>query len=380
MRKIFTLTERRADYGRIKAVLQEIQQSRELELALIVTGAHLLPEQGNTIEVVKKDGFPIDAIVPVFSGEEKDTGADMVRALGRAIIGMTNALEKIKPDILLVGFDLGAHLAAAIAGAHMNLPIAHLEGGEVTGSIDESIRHAITRFAHIHLPTSELGKQRLIAMGENPKYIFCVGDPALDIILNMEFIPAEKLAGEFKLDLSRPVILVVQHPVTTEADEASGQVLKTLSAVKRAGEQAIFICPNVDAGGRRMREAFENARIQLYENMPFETFTSLMKISSVMVGNSSSAIREAPIFHLPAVNIGTRQNGRERAGNVIDVGYDEEEIYQAIRKAIHDQSFRQKLQNLHNPYGDGKASQKIVEVLKSIDLTDRSLIQKRLAY
>ena len=380
MRRICAITERRADYSKLKPVLQKLEEEPEFELQVIITGQHLLPELGHTVELVESDGFTIAARVPVFSKNKNDSGADMVRALGQAMIGLTDALERIAPDIMLVGFDLGAHLAAAIAAAHMNIPVAHIEGGELTGSIDESLRHATTRFAHLHFASNEASTQRLIRMGENPKYVFNVGCPSLDALLNMDFIPPEKLAQEFDLNLSQPLILVLHHPVTTEADKATEQIMLTLEAVKKTGMQAIFIYPNIDAGGWRIIKVIEKTKIQNYKNLPFEVYASLMKLASVLVGNSSSGIMEAPSLKLPAVNIGTRQQGRMQAENVINTGYHSEEIYDAIMKAINDKQFRKSLDGCKNPYGDGRASARIVEVLKSIDLRDPALIQKRLAY
>ena len=380
MKRICAITERRADYSKLRPVLQKIEEDPELELFLIVAGHHLLPELGHTVELVVSDGFTITARVSMFSEKEKGNGAEMAKALGRAIIGVTEATERIDPDIMLVGFDLGAHLAAAIAAAHMNILVGHIEGGEVTGSIDESLRHAITRFAHLHFASNDMSAQRLIRMGENPDYVFDVGCPSLDALCNMDYIPHQELAQTFNLDLSQPLILVVQHPVTTEADKADDQIMQTLNAVKKTRKQAIVIYPNIDAGGRSIIRVIERSKIQNYKNLPFEVYASLMKLASVIVGNSSSGIVEAPSLKLPAVNIGTRQQGRMQAENVINTDYNSEEIYNAIMKALYDKEFRKKLDSCRNPYGDGKASSRIVRILKSVDTHDPTLIQKKLAY
>jgi len=376
IRKICVITERRADYSRLKPVLQKIKQDPRLELFIIASGAHLLSETGRTIDLIKQDGFSIDANIQMFSKDKNDTGVEMSRALGRALIGIANALEKIKPDILLVGFDLGAHLAGAIAGAHMNIPVAHIQGGEVTGTIDESIRHAITKFAHIHFPSTAESAERIIKMGENPKYVFNVGCPAIDTILNTKFIPAHKLAEKFNINLSKPLILLIQHPVTTEVNEAENQIVKTLSAIKKINEQVILIHPNIDAGGRRILKIIKKTKIKRYKNLPFETFSSLMNISNLIVGNSSSGIREALLFKLPAINIGTRQQGREHANNVINVDYNEKEIYSAIKKALYDNKFKEKLKDYKSPYGDGRASERIVDILAKIKIKPEILQKK----
>lgn len=380
MKRICAVTERRADYSKLKPVLHKIEQDPEFELSLIVAGHHLLPEMGNTVSLVEEDGFNIIGRVPMFTNSKDDSGAEMAKALGRAMVGITETLEKVKTDCVLVGFDLGAHLAAAISAAHMNTLIAHLEGGEITGSIDESIRHAISRFAHIHFTETDASAKRLIKMGENPHYVFNVGCPSLDAILSLDFIPPQEMAARFNLDLSLPIILLVQHPVTTEANNSTDQILKTLAAVEKTGLQTVLIYPNIDAGGRRIIRAIEKTKTQSYENLPLEVYISLMNIASVIVGNSSSGIIEAPSFKMPAVNIGTRQQGRERTGNVIDVGYDTEEIYQAITKAVYDKDFRKGLEGCINPYGDGKASPRILEVLRGLDFHKPGLLQKRLAY
>lgn len=350
-----------------------------IELGLIVTGQHLVPALGNTVEDIERDGFPIVARLSVFQ-EEADSGAAMARVLGRALIGITETLEKFQPDLVFVNVDLGCQLAGAIAGAHMNIPVAHLDGGQVTGSIDESIRHAITKFAHIHFVCTPLSAQRVIGMGEDPRYVFTVGDPALDIILNAPRIPAGELARNLGLDLGRPLILVVQHPVTTQADHSVDQIVVTLEAVKRCGEPALLIFPNIDAGGRGIIRAIENSNIRHIPHLPFDQFISLMSIATVMVGNSSAGIREAPSFALPVVNIGIRQQGRERGANVIDVDHQVDQIEQAIRKALYDQEFRQRVKDAPNPYGDGHAAKRIVDTLLQLDLIDPTLIQKRLTY
>lgn len=380
MRRICAITERRADYSKLKPVLQNIEEDPELELHLIVTGHHLLPRLGHTVEIVESDGFNIVGRVPMFSEGVKDSGSEMARALGRVVIGITEALERVAPDIMLVGFDLGAHLAAAIVAAHMNITVAHIEAGELSGSIDEALRHATSRFAHLHFASNEVSAQRLVRMGENPKYVFNVGCPSLDALLTMGFMPPEELARKFGLDLSQPFILVLQHPVTTEADEATEQIMLTLEAVKKTGMQAILVYPNIDAGGRRIIRVIERTKIQNYRSLPFEVYASLMRHASVLVGNSSSGIVEAPYLKLPAINIGTRQQGRIQAENVINTGYDTEEIYAAVMTAIYDEEFRKRLDGCKNPYGDGRASSRIVKILKSVDLHDPVLIQKRLAY
>ncbi len=380
MIRVCAITERRADYSKLRPVLREIEKDPEFRLELIVTGQHLLPQLGLTSSLIENDGFDIASKIPIFSRNERDNGADMVKALGRTLIKVADVLEKLSPDLMLVGFDLGSHLAAAMAAAHMNIPVAHIEGGEVSGSIDESIRHAITRFAHVHFTSNRSAARRLVRMGENPKLVFNVGCPSLDNLLNMDHILPEELHRRFEINAAEPLVLVIQHPVTTEADDSTGQVMATLKAIRKTGFQAIFIYPNVDAGGRRIIQVLEESRIKSYPNLPFEVYASLLRISSVLVGNSSSGIIEASSLKLPVVNIGTRQQCRLQAENVLNTGYQSDDIYDAVMKAVHDKEFRKKVGRCRNPYGDGKASSRIVKILKSVDFHDPSVIQKRNAY
>lgn len=382
-RKICVITERRADYSRLKPVLKLIQQSKKLELSIIVTGTHLLDEMGHTVDLVRADGFPVDAEVEMFTKFDQDDGASMSKALGRSLIGITRALERIKPDIVLVGFDLGAHLAGAIAAAHMNIAVAHIQGGEVTGTIDESLRHAITKFAHIHFAATQKSAERIIKMGENPKYVFNVGCPVIDMIVGTRLKTKEGLAKELRIDISKPLLLIIQHPVTTEVDAAQEQILTTLAAVNEINKNKEFevalIYSNIDAGGRRIIEEEKKSGMKRFKNLPIETFLSLLRITRVLIGNSSCGIREAPSFKVPVVNIGTRQQGRERADNVIDVGHDKKEIVAGIKKALYDKKFRKKLENCKNPYGDGRSAKRIVKMLEEIEFP-KGFVQKRIAY
>ena len=227
-RTVLIVTERRADYSKFRPILKEIEKSKKLNYFLIVTGSHLLPEYGNSIKEIYSDGFKIQQKFKMYSNPRKDTSTEMSKAVGRSVIKLSNIIEKLDPDVILSGFDIGSNLAVAIAGSHMNKIVAHLEGGEVTGNIDESIRHAITKFAHIHFTTNEMAKKRLIKMGENPKFIFTVGNPSLDSIRNIPKIPVNQLENEFKLDLKKPFVIVIQHTVTTETDHGEKNILNTI--------------------------------------------------------------------------------------------------------------------------------------------------------
>lgn len=380
-RKIAVVTGTRAEYGIFVPVLKAIELHQKLELSLIVTGMHLSKEFGYTIREIEKDGFKIDAKVNMLNKE--DTGASMARSVGKCLVGMVEALELINPDVLLLLGDRGEILASAIASTYMNIPIAHIHGGEVSGSVDEPVRHAITKLSHIHFVATDESANRIIKMGENPSSVFVVGAPRIDTILSAKLDSHEDIKQKHNLDLSKPILLVIQHPVTTEANDAARQIRETLDAILELKMQTILIYPNADAGGRRMiqviKEYEKYSFIKTFKSLPHEEYLSLMKTVSVMVGNSSSGIIESSSFKLPVVNIGTRQERRERAENVIDVNYNKKEIVDAIKKVLYDQDFKEKVKKCKNPYGDGKANERIVKILSEIEITPK-LLQKRITY
>jgi UDP-hydrolysing UDP-N-acetyl-D-glucosamine 2-epimerase len=379
-RKILYITGTRADYGLMQSVLRAMEEHPKLELELIVTGMHIMPEFGMTINEIKKDGFKIHEIDATY---EKDNEESMANFVGEFIQLLTKKVNEIKPDLILVLGDRGAMLAGAIVGAYLTIPVAHLHGGEITSTVDEFSRHAITKLAHIHLPATEKSAERIIKMGEDPSNVFIVGAPGLDSIVNENVIEPAELAKKYNLDLSNPIFLVVQHPVTTEVRDAHEHIQETLEAIMELRHQTILIYPNADAGGRGMIEVIKEYEkypfIKSFKSIPHKEYLSLMKIATVMVGNSSSGIIEAPSFGLPVINIGSRQEGRERAEHVIDVDYDKEQIKTAIKKALDDENFKEKVKNCKSPYGDGKAGVRIADILSRIKI-DKKLLQKRLNY
>ena len=379
-RKILYITGTRADYGLMKSVLREIENHPKLELEVIATGMHLMPEFGMTINEIKKDGFKIHEIAATY---EQDNKQSMANFVGKFIQLLTDKVKKIKPDIIMVLGDRGEMLAGAIVGTYLTIPVAHMHGGDISSTVDEIVRHAITKLAHIHFPATEKSAERIIKMGEDPSNVFVVGAPGLDIILNENLIEPTKLSEKYNLDLSEPILLVIQHPVTTEVEDAPTQIRETLEAISELRYQTILIYPNADAGGRNMIKVIKEYEkypfIKIFKNIPYKEYLSLMNIVGVMVGNSSSGIIEAPSFGLPVVNIGTRQEGRQRAENVIDVDYDKEEIKAAIKKALYDEDFKEKVKNCKNPYGDGKAGVRIADILSKIKI-DKRLLQKNITY
>lgn len=373
-RKVFAITGTRSDYGLMSPIYREFRQQQELKLDLVVTGMHLLPEFADSLRQVEDDRFGSLHYVHMLTDD--DSGAGMAQSFGRAVIGLVSTLMEVKPDLVLLQGDRGEMLAGAIAAAHMNIPVIHMSGGDRSGTIDEPIRNAISKFAHVHLTTCAASSENLQRMGENAKRIFEVGEPGLDVIRTMDYIPRRELEAQLKLEPDRPIIVVAQHPVTTEAEDAGMQMTETLEAVRENGMQAVCTYPNSDAGGREMTQVLETYRkypmFHIEANLGARRFLSLLRIASVIVGNSSSAIFEAPSFKLAAVNVGTRQHGRTRAANVIDVGHDRKAIKAAIRLALSDDVlFRGELVkdvNL-NPYGDGHTAPRVMDLLVRLRIT-----------
>ncbi|WP_373002770.1 UDP-N-acetylglucosamine 2-epimerase [Sulfurimonas sp.] len=373
--KILTLVERRADYSRMRPILKELYKDPFFDVHLVVTGICLLDIHGSDIDYIKEDGFKINAQLEMFEPNTRNTNASMVKALSKIMSSMTDELEKVKPDLVLTGFDIGANLATTIAAAHMNIPVAHIQGGEVTGSIDESIRHAMSKFAHIHFPATEDARQRLIRLGENSDYVFNVGCPSIDTIMQTPIIDKSILEKKFNVDFSKPTILLIQHPVTTESSESKRQILNTIEVIKDLGVQALVALPNNDAGSSDIIDEIKNSGLSWYPSLSTEEFINVYRNIWAIVGNSSSGIHESSTFGIPAVNIGTRQQDRERADNVIDVSYDKADIKAGIEKALFDADTREKAKHTHNPYGEGESAKAIVKILKTVSL--EGIVQKR---
>lgn len=380
--KICVVTGTRAEYGLLRFVMGAIKKNNNLRLQVVATGAHLSPDSGMTIKEIIKDGFKIDAKVEMTPSE--DTVSAMAESIGKGIIGISKVFRRIKPDIVIVLGDRVEALAAAIAAAYSKIVLAHIGGGDSPKSgFDEYTRHAITKMAHIHFPATDKSAERIIKMGEDPKKIYVVGALGIDDIFHKNFLSRKKIEKKYSLDLSKPALLVIQHPVSTQDNDASLQMQETLEAIRELKYQTIIIYPNTDAGGRRMVKVIEKYRkypfIKIFKNIPRQDYISLLNATAVMVGNSSSGIIEAPAVHLAVVNIGPRQDRRERSENIIDVSCNKQKIKEAINKAIKDKNFRTKLAQCKNPYGNGRAGEKIVKILESIKI-NKELFQKKITY
>jgi GDP/UDP-N,N'-diacetylbacillosamine 2-epimerase (hydrolysing) len=370
-RRIAAVTGSRSDYSAMRPVFRQLRDTADLELDLIVTGAHFLPEFHETLAQIESEQF--GRLHRAMMSLAEEGGKAMAQSLGLGVFSIAEAIERARPDVLLLQGDRGEMLAGAIAGAHMNVPIVHMSGGDFSGSIDDSIRNAVSKFAHIHLTVCRQSSERLLAMGEAANRIIEVGEPALDVIREMDFIEPEALAREFDLDLARPLLIVTQHPVTTEAAQSAQQMEETLEALCVLELPAIVTHPNNDAGSHAIVGVIEKYRarpfLRVIPHLGSRRYLSLLRIASVLVGNSSSGLFEAPSFRRAVVNIGTRQFGRLRATNIIDVPPDRRAIAGAIRRALNDSAFQEQLQACVNPYGDGHAAERTVEVLRALSIT-----------
>ena len=378
-KKILMITERRADYSKFRPIIKEIKKSKKLDYQLIVTGSHILSKYGHTIDDIKRDNFKISSILHMFKKNSPDTGAEMVRAYGRIAIKLADEFERLNPDVILSGFDIGANFIGSVLGAHMNILVAHVEGGEITGTIDESIRHAMTKFSHIHFTSNKIATDRIVKMGENKKYVFTVGNTSLDGILSVKIISKHKLYKKYGLDIKKPFVIILQHTVTSEIVQIDKNFIKTLDAIKELDIQAIVIFGNSDAGSKKIAKLIKNSKIKQFLTVPYYDYINLLRNSSALVGNSSSGIIEAPFLKIPSVNIGTRQTGRTRSKSVLDVRYNKSQIKNAILKSVNDKKFLRKIKNTQNFYGNGNAAKKIVKILENFDL-NKIPIQKKMTY
>jgi len=348
-------------------------------LQLVATGTHLSPEFGLTYRIIEADGYQIsDKVEILLSG---DSEVAISTSIGLAVIKFASVFEKRRPDIVLVLGDRFESLAAATAAMVARIPIAHIGGGQGTeGAIDEAIRHSLTKMSHLHFASTDQYRDRIVQLGEQPDRVFVTGSPSVDGINDMHSFKPDELGYELGLDLTSPFCLVVYHPVTLEDFSAGWQMDQLLEALNRFDRSCVFIMPNADTGGRtifRKIEEFVETRqhCTVFTNLDRNKYLNLMALASIMVGNSSSGILESPSFRLPVVNIGDRQRGRTRAANIIDCGYTENSIADAIKQAA-DPSFVESLVNLQNPHGDGQASPRIVDILENANLGEE-LLKKR---
>ncbi len=369
----------RSDYGIYRPILRKIVVEPDLRLQLIVSGAHLASEFGRTVDQIEADGFSISDAVHMQA--DSDTPEAISRSMGIATAGFAASFARNRPDLLIVLGDRFEMHAAAVAAVPFTIPMAHIHGGEITeGAIDDAFRHSITKLSHLHFVSTEVYARRLQQMGEEPWRVTISGAPGLDNIREIELLGSEELSRQFSIRLDTPPLLITFHPATLEHEQTQRQTSQLLDALREVGLPAIFTLPNADTSSRaimRMIQEFVSKQRQasLVENFGTRAYFSLLAACKAMVGNSSSGIIEAASFRLPVVNIGTRQNGRLRPKNVIDVGNNSDAIAAAIRRAVSEE-FRAGLRDLTNPYGTGNAAPIIVDRLKNVPIDDR-LIRKK---
>ena len=391
-RVIAVFTGNRAEYGLQFPVLKAIDLHLQLEYKLIVSGAHLDKNFGNTLDEIAKDGFHIDAEVIIEM--DASTLEANVQAIGTGILSVGEAIKKIQPDMMVVYADRFEGFAAVIAATQMNIPTAHIEGGDLTegGALDDSVRHAMSKLSHLHFTTNQQASNRLLAMGEEAWRVHTVGFPAIDMISEGNYATSYEVVAKLKIDLNKPIVLFTQHSVTTEFERAAEQIapsLEALEALAKTGVQIIITYPNNDAGGLSIIDKLEilDARsidnIQVHRSLGRYLYHGLLALAQdtknkvVCAGNSSSGIKETPVFGCPTVNIGSRQKGRLRGQNVLDADYKKESIVDAVIDCIENNDFRKKCTKTHNPYYLGDAGKKIAEVLAEVTL-DRKLIRKQM--
>ena len=384
MRKICIVVGSRANYSSIKSVMCAVRATSGLKLQLVVGASALLDRFGSVVDVIEADGFHPDAKVTMIV--EGETPGTMAKSTGLGLLELPTIFGMLTPDVVVSVGDRFETMATAVAAAYMNIPLAHTMGGEISGTIDESIRHAVTKLSHLHFPANTAAAERIVRMGEDPATVHVVGCPRIDLVAEMaranghlgspDWLDREGVGAHITLD--KPFLLVSQHPVTTEYGHGEDQIVETLMALHDLQMPTVMLWPNVDAGSedisrgmRKFREKYKPEYIRFYKNFPVETYLRLMQGAACLVGNSSASLREGAFMGKPAVNIGTRQDGRERGPNVIDVGHDRTAIAEAVRRQLTCGSYTPAYL-----YGDGRAGERIADVLSRAVLH----VQKRIQY
>ncbi|MDP3726652.1 MAG: UDP-N-acetylglucosamine 2-epimerase, partial [bacterium] len=388
-RKICVVTANRADFSRLETVLESIDEHPNLDLQLIVMGSHLLDKAGYTIREIENKGFTVNQ--RIFMEIAGETPTTMAKSVGLAMIELSTAFDYLKPDLVLTHGDRYEALAVGTTAAMMNIHVGHIQGGEVSGNIDESVRHALTKFSHLHFVSTEKSRERVIKMGEDPDTVFNTGCPGTDLLLRTpkkdRFTTLKQLIDEViqtkeKLNPALSYILMIQHPVTTEHKSAGSQILETLNALQKRREQLIILWPNIDAGADNLSQALRKHSILqkrgviIFKHLPSHIFINVLRNAACIVGNSSSGIREACYFGTPVVNIGSRQDNRERGGNVVDMPYLADKIFHAIKNQIMHGVYP-----VEQIFGDGMAGKKLTDIFPALPYSFEGLQeQKRVTF
>ena len=379
-KKIAITTGSRAEYGILRSLIHEINQNKNFELLLVVTGSHLSKNHGMTIKEIIKDGIKISSKININpKGQES---FDSATSMGKAVIEFAKFFKKSKPDINIILGDRYEMFASAIASYQMNIPNVHIHGGDKSGGLDEYTRHAITKISNIHFTATKISSERIRKMGEKSTNIFHTGSLSIDEILNGSITKKQELEKKYKIKLNSQNILLIQHPVTTENKNAEKQISETLQAILKIKSDTIIIGPNADAGNKSIQKKIKefskiNKSVKVYDNIPREDFLGLLNNCDVLVGNSSSGIIEASLFKIPVVNIGIRQKNREHGPNVINVKeFSQNKIEIAIKKALSKNKTKLKISKI---YGDQMVAKKMVSILEKINVDDQ-LMKKGLTY
>lgn len=384
MRRVLGVTGIRSEYDIMSSVYRAIEDHPQLELQLAVTGAHLSEAYGRTVQEIRKDGFTIaDEIESLINGDQPSS---RIKGMGIQLQGLVQTVLRVNPDWLLVLGDREESMTTALVGAYMNIPVAHVAGGDrVVGNVDDQIRHAVTKLVHLHFTTNAESAQRILRLGEQPFRVLDVGNPGLDRLLEVPELTLAEIGQRlgFTLQEDKPLMLVIQHVISTEINDAYRQMRITLEAIADLGLTAVLSYPNSDAGGQQMIRAireFEHLpHLHTFKNVPRFEFVNLMRHASCLLGNSSAGILEAPMLKLPVVNVGNRQKGRLHAENVQFVPHDKSLIKDAVNKACFDSSYRLLVDRCVNPYGDGCSSIRIANALSSTPI-DANLLIKDITY
>lgn len=379
MRRVCVVTGTRAEYGLLKNILVKIKKSSKLELQLIVTGAHLSEKYGHTVNEIIDDGFNIDDKISILMDS-----SNMAKEMGILMVQLSHTLGRLKPDILLILGDRYEIFAASSVAMAMNIPIAHISGGEITeGAMDEQIRHAITKMAHIHFPGSAIYAENIIKMGEESWRVHNVGDPGIENIKTTNLLNKMQLQQELGVEVDEDTLLVTYHPVTLEIENLEMQIDNLIKALDKVNKKMIITYPNSDNGGNLIIYKLEefkkkNNNVYLYKNLGTLKYLSVMNLCGTIVGNSSSALVEAPFLKKPVVNIGNRQKGRLMADNIICCSNNCDDIEKSIKKSLSIE-YKEKVKHIKSLYGEGNTSDEIVKVLENIELGDK-LRKKKLVW
>ncbi len=381
-RKVLFTTGGRSEYDIMQPVIRAAAARPELEPAVVVTGAHLSAVFGHTVDDVDRDGFRV--IARIESLLSTDHAGGRVKSAGIQIMGLADVFASFRPDLVFAMGDREEALTVAAVGAYTGVAVAHMGGGDTTdnGHVDNSVRHAVTKLAHLHLTTTQLSAERVIRLGEEPWRVHVVGAAGLDRLLAVEQLSRPELGRRIGVELGEePYVVVVQHAMTERDEQAGDEMRVTLEAIAKLGITAFVGYPNSDAGSYRIIREIESfaesfPRIHPYRSLPRVAFVNLLRHAAAVVGNSSMGVIETPLLGLPSVMVGERQTGREHAGNLLSVPYDVEAIADAVRSAVHDPSLRERARTCHNPYGDGHTGERVAAILADVAL-DARLLSKR---